>query len=266
MDELPHQASRIPTADGWVLRLDGTFGLDTLARVPPPPLPGDTARPPAPTPTHVDAGLWLLDLARGAAPAGEVRTRIPLADDSVHVALELPVAAGEFVYSLEGHEPDTRTARRARYALTVEAASGLQISDVIVTRPFDGALPAAHDELGDRPLSDLVLTRDARIGIFAQAADPGAGEYAIEVAVRPADRGSLPGRFVRWLGRSLGLGGERRPPRVAWRVAHPGDAPLVVAADLTLTGAQTGLQLIEVAVEDRATGRRATGRRLVRIE
>ncbi len=266
MDELPHQASRIPTAGGWVLRLDGTFGLDTLARVPPPPLPGDTAQPPAPAPTHVDAGLWLLDLARTAAPAGAARARLPLAGDSAHVALELPVGPGELVYSLEAHEPDTRTARRARYALTIDTAAGLQISDVIVTRPFDGDLPADHGELGDRPLSDLVLTRDARIGIFAQAADPGAGEYAIEVAVRPADEGSLPGRFVRWLGRSLGLGGERQPPRVAWRVTHPGDAPLVVAADLTLTGTQTGLQLIEVAVEDRTTGRRATGRRLVRIE
>src|SRR5690606_34921165 len=149
--------------DGWVLRVDGAFGLDTLARVPPGPLPGDTAQPPAPVPTHVDAGLWLLDLDRAAAPAGDVRTRVPLAGDSVHVALELPVAPGEFVYSLEGLEPETRTARRARYALAVEASPGLQVSDVIVTHPFDGAQPADHRELGSRPRTDLVLDRDARI-------------------------------------------------------------------------------------------------------
>jgi hypothetical protein len=265
MDALPHQVSRIPLADGWLVRVDGTFALDTLARVPPPPLPGDTAQPPAPEPTQVDAGLWLLDMAREARQAGSARAVHALTGDTAHVSLTVATTPGEYVYSFEGFEAETRTARRARYALSVEEPeSGLRVSDVIITRPFDGALPESQEALGDRPLGDLVLQRDEHVGIFAQAADPGPGEYEVEIAVRPADRGSLPGRFIRWLGRSLGLRDEPVPPRVSWRLVH-GEGPLVLAADLALTGTQTGLQIIEVVIED-TRGRRGIGRRLVRIE
>ncbi|MHB1168068.1 MAG: hypothetical protein ACYC28_02145 [Longimicrobiales bacterium] len=265
MDELPHQVSRIPVADGWLVRVDGTFGLDTLARAPLPPLPGDTASPPPPEPAEVDAGFWLLDMQRRAEETGSTRVAEPLEADTAHLALSLAVPPGEYVYSFEGFEPETRTARRARYALSIEEPeSGLRLSDVIITRPFNGALPETQDGLGDRPLGTLVLERDSYVGIFAQAADPGSGSYEVEVAVKPADRGSLPGRFVRWLGRTLGLSDEPVPPRVSWRVVH-GEGPLVIAADLALTGTGSGLQIIEVAIED-ARGRRGVGQRLVRIE
>lgn len=265
MDALPHQLSRIPTDDGWIVRVDGVFVLDTLARVPPPPLPGDTAQPPPPNPTQVDAGLWLLDMKREARQTGTVRAEHELHGDTARVSLLVPATAGEYVYSFEGFESETRTARRARYALSIEEPDrGLRMSDVIVTQPFEGDLPEDEESLGDLPLVELVLARDTQVGIFALAADPGAGSYDVEVAIRPADRGTLPGRFVRWLGRTLGLSRERVPPRVSWRVVH-GEGPLVLAADLALTGTSTGLQIIEVAIED-SRGRRGVGRRLVKIE
>ncbi len=265
MDDFPHQISRIPVEDGWLVRVDGTFGLDTLARVPPPPLPGDTAQPPAPDPTGVDVGLWLLDMNREAQQVATARELHPIVGDTVHVSLVLSAVPGEYVYSFEAFEPETRTARRARYALTIEEPeSGVRMSDVIVTRPFNGDLPGSFESLTDQPIPQLVLRRDSTVGIFAQAADPGPGTYEIEIAVRPADRGSVPGRFLRWLGRTLRLRNEPVPPRVSWEVVHEG-GPLVLAADLALTGTGTGLQIIEVAVEgDR--GRRGLGRRLVKIE
>lgn len=181
------------------------------------------------------------------------------------MSLVLSAVPGEYVYSFEAFEPETRTARRARYALTIEEPeSGVRMSDVIVTRPFNGDLPGSFESLTDQPIPQLVLRRDSTVGIFAQAADPGPGTYEIEIAVRPADRGSVPGRFLRWLGRTLRLRNEPVPPRVSWEVVHEG-GPLVLAADLALTGTGTGLQIIEVAVEgDR--GRRGLGRRLVKIE
>lgn len=264
MDALPHQVSRIPTADGWVVRVDGAFGLDTLARVAPPPLPGDTAQPPPPDPSEVDGGLWLLDMNRNAQQAGSARAVSSLNGDTAHLTLAVAAVPGEYVYSFEGLEPETRTARRARYALSIEEPeSGLRVSDVIITRPFNGDLPENQDRLADLPLADLSLERDTQVGIFAQAADPGPGSYEIEIAIRPADRGSLPGRFLRWLGRSLGLSDEPVPPRVSWRVVHD-EGPLVLATDLTLTGTRTGLQIIEVAIEGERG--RGVGRRLVRIE
>jgi hypothetical protein len=78
MDELPHQVTRLPVPGGWVVRADGDFGLDSLARVAPPPLPGDTARPPAPEPVAVAAGLFLVDLERAAAPVSEARATVAL--------------------------------------------------------------------------------------------------------------------------------------------------------------------------------------------
>ena len=265
MDALPHQLSRIPTSDGWIVRVDGVFVLDTLARVTPPPLPGDTAQPPAPDPTRVEAGLWLLDMNRGARHAGAARGEHALQGDTARVSLLVRATPGDYVYSVEGFENETRTARRARYALSIEEPDGgLRMSDVIVTQPFDGDLPENQDSLGDLPLAELVLTHEMQVGIFALVADPGAGSYDVEIAIRPADRGTLPGRFVRWLSRSLGLSDERVPPRVSWRVVH-GEGPLVLAADLALSGTNTGLQVIEVAIED-SRGRRGVGRRLVKIE
>ncbi|MGH7445799.1 MAG: hypothetical protein ACREKM_13025, partial [Longimicrobiales bacterium] len=266
MAELPHQATRIPIDGGWVVRLDGAFGLDSLAGLPPEPLPGDTAHPPAPVPTHIETGLWLFDTAAGAATITHAAERVALAGDSSRIALEVRAPPGEFVYAFEAFEPATRTARRARYALDLDSIRGLRISDVIVARPFDTALPASHRDVRLVPLTHLVLTPGTRIGILAETHGTPAGAYRIEVSLRSAERASLPARVVGWIGRALGLTSAPEPPRVAWNVEHTGMRPLVVALDLAIPEAQSGLHMIEVAVVNVRTGAAALGQRLVRIE
>ncbi len=266
LEELPHQVSRIPMRDGWVLRFDGLFELDSLARVPPDPLPGDTARPPAPEPAGVQAGLWLLDPAQAATDVAHRRSLFPLASDTARITLAVRVTPGEYVYSFEGLEPATRTARRARYALTLADSSRLRVSDVIIAQPFDGALPLSHGDSALQPRTRLVLRSDERVGVFVETADPGPGTYAVDVSIRPADRASLPRRLVRWLGRTLGVASAPAPARVRWLAQHTGDAPLIVAVDLGLADVDKGLQRIVVRIEDLHNDERAEASRLVRIE
>lgn len=265
MDELPHQLTRVPVPDGWIVRVDGDFGLDTLARVPPEPLPGDTARPPAPDPVAVAAGLFLLDLDGAAALVGDVRGDVPLRGDSARVSFELPLAPGTYAYSLEALEPATRTARRARYRLEIEDENGLRVSDVVVAQPFEGGVPASYRDSRLVPLTDLVVTTASRIGIYAQAVDDAPGPHRIEVAIRRGDRGSLPARIVSWLGQTLGLTDEPTPARVAWSAQHT-EGPLIVAIDLGLADVTRGLHVIEVTVVNTRTGESGSGQRIVRIE
>jgi hypothetical protein len=250
---------------GWVVRADGDFGLDSLARVAPPPLPGDTARPPAPEPGAVAAGLFLVDLERAAAPVSEARATVALRGDSARLGFEVPVTGGTYAYSLEALEPATRTARRARYRLEIPSGTGLRVSDVVVAQPFDGAIPASHRDSRLVPLTDLVLPGASRIGVYAQASDDADGPHRIEVAIRRGDRGSLPARIVSWLGQTLGLAEEPTPPRVAWSAQHT-EGPLIVAIDLGLVDLRSGLHVIEVTVVNTRTGASATGQRIVRIE
>ena len=265
MAPLSHQLSRIPVSGGWVIRVDGRFGLDSLARTPPEPLPGDTARPPAPAPHAVHAGVWLLDEAgAGDFVAGDTTT-VPLAGDSATFALELTVPEGDYVYSAEAYEPATRTARRARYAVEAASPESLRASDVIVAEPFLGAVPAARSDSLLRPLSELTLEPGQVIGAYAEIPGIRPGAYGVDVSIRRADQGSLPGRLVRWLGRSLGIARPTPPPRVVWQGEHTGDGPLIIAVDLPMIDLPAGLHVIEIAVTEARSDRRAIGRRLVRI-
>lgn len=267
MEAMPHQLSRIPVRGGWLVRVDAAFGLDSAAREPPPPLPGDTARPPAPQPDSVHAGLFVLSAAHSMARAASVVRRVRLDGDSARFTLAVLADAGAYVYSAEAYERESRTARRARYALDLAAIEGVRISDVIVAMPFNAEPPLDHtDGARLRPLTRLQLQDTATIGIYAEAVGLLPGAYEVEVVARRGDRQSLPERLVRWLGSSLGIGARSAPPRVRWRVTHDGDAPLVIALDLPLTGVEPGIAVIEVAVIDVREAQRVAGRRLIRVE
>lgn len=266
MAPLPHQLTRIPVEGGWLVRVDAAFGLDSVAREAPPPLPGDTARPPPPQPQAIEAGLFLQSAAHAMARAAHAVRQVRLAGDSARVILALHADSGAYVYSAEAYEPETRTARRARYTLELPSAYGLRISDVLVAAPFVGDPPTTHADRRLRPLADLVLTDTATIGIYAEALGLSAGAYDVEVLARAAEAGSLPGRLVRWLGASLGIADAPTPARVRWTGTHQGDGPLVIALDLPLAGVEEGLVVIEMTVIDRARPSRATARRLIRIE
>lgn len=269
MDALPHQLTRIPVRGGWLVRVDATFGLDSVARVPPPPLPGVTAARPAPVPGPMHTGLFLQAAAHAMDRAAEVRGTTMLApDDSARITLAVLADAGEYVYSAEAFESETRTARRARYALELPSAYGLRASDVLIAEPFRAVLPDAHsDRQRLRPLTRLVFGSDATIGIYAEIVGLETGAYHVEVLARSADRRSLPVRVVRWLGAALGRGKDDTPPRVRWSGIHEDDdTPLVIALDLPLAGLERGLHIIEIAVVNGQRGERAAAQRIIRIE
>jgi hypothetical protein len=267
MEPLPHQLTRIPAGAGWLVRVDATFGLDSMARVPPPPLPGDTASANAPVPDVVATGLFLLATGRAMDRVAAAPGTVSLEGDSARLTLATIADSGAYVYSAEAYEPATRTARRARYTLELPAVSGLRVSDVLVARPFGNEPPHTHtDRERLRPLAHLVIAPNATIGIYAEVAGLRRGAYDVEVLARRADRGSLPARLVRWLGASLGVARAPAPPRVRWRATHDSAEPLVIALDLPLTGLGSGLHVIEIAVIDSRTGQRAAGQRVIRIE
>ena len=268
MEPLPHQLTRIPVEGGWLVRVDAAFGLDSAARVPPPPLPGDTAARPTPVPGPVHTGLFLQSPAHAMNRATDVRATTVLAgDDSARITLAVLADSGDYVYSAEAFESETRTARRARYTLELPSAYGLRASDVVVAEPFRAGLPETHsDRERLRPRTRLVFGSDATIGIYAEVAGLGRGAYDVEVLAHNADRRSLPVRVVRWLGALLSRGQEEAPPRVRWSGVHEADdVPLVIALDLPLTGLEPGVHVIEIAVVD-GRGKRAAAQRIIRID
>lgn len=247
---MPHQVTRFPAGDGSIVRVDGIMIGDTLATGP------------------VETGLWLL--RDGVDDAGSVRNSHAPAGDTLRFHHEVSVLPGEYVYSIEALETDSRLGARARFGLTVEPHAGPAVSDPLIARPWrNGELPTNRNDAALRPVVDLVFSATDTIGLFAEVhglARGARGEthYRVDLSIRKADRDALPARIVSWLGQRLGLSSPAPPPRVSWEAsARPG--PVVVATDIHLDGLDRGNHVIVLAVTDVTTARQATSRRIVGI-
>lgn len=260
---LGHQVSRFPVGDSVTVRVDAALPLDSVALDPESEKPaGD----------RIDAALFLLD--ERYEPAGRLVRSLDLRGDTIPLALELTVPAGEYVYSLEALEPGSLLAGRARHPveLTAPEEDSPALSDILVSHAFgDAALPDSREHATLRPRHDLVLPEAETLGIYAEVhglridAD-GGGLYRADLSVHDADDPSAPVRAIRWLGRTLGITGEPTRPRIAWEAATEGDGPGIIAVDLDLADLGTGLYVLQLEITDLVSQSSAQTRRIFRIE
>jgi hypothetical protein len=253
---MPHQVSRFPTAEGAVVRVDGTFGPDSSG-------PGDLPDPDR-TPVGVLAGLFVLH--DGLELVAERQGRLERTTDSLGFAFEAAVQPGEYVYSLEAIEDSTRRAARARYGITIDPPSGLALSDPVIIQPIGAeAWPATRHDPGFRPTASLTFAPFDTVGIYAEVAGLAAGSaYDVQISIEKASRSSLPSRVASWLGDRLGLSSPSGPPRLRW-TARAGEAgAATVAVNLALDGTNPGNHVIVLRVTDPTTGATAETRRVIR--
>jgi hypothetical protein len=250
---LEHQVTRIPVGDSVIVRLDAQIAMDSLAA---------GAR-------MVETGLWTL--TEGSRVIASRRSTAILARDTARFALEVLVGPGEHLYSAEAFEPTTRFGARARYALDIAQPVGpVLLSDPLLAEPFrTGTLPRRRDDPALRPLASLVVAAGDTLGLYAEARGLARGAagvaFRVELALRKADRGSLPSRIVSWLGNRIGLSEPEVPPRLAWEDYTEGPGPVSFAVDLPLDPNQTGLYLLSVRLSSAGGGDRAESTRLLRI-
>jgi hypothetical protein len=94
--------SRFPVGDSVTIRLDAALPLDSIARDP---------ESEAPAGGRLDAALFLLD--ERYERAAQLTRSLPVQSDTIPVSLELTVPAGDYVYSLEALQPESRLAGRS---------------------------------------------------------------------------------------------------------------------------------------------------------
>lgn len=254
--ELPHQVTRFPAGDSVVVRVDAQIPLDSLG----------------PSVRDVETGVFLLDSTLHVV--NELRNVARRRGGALRMTEEFVVPAGEYVYSVEARDSVTRNAARARYAVEAKSAPPglLALSDIVLTRPFrDHPLPRSRQELRQAPLVHAAVDADGTVGLYAEAhwlaAGPdGRSHYEVSVALKREDSPGAAVRFVRWIGRALGIGDAQDAPRIRWTDDAPGGAPAILAVDLGLAGAEPGLYRIEVAVRDVVLGTERTSSRLLLVE
>ena len=252
---LDHQITRFPVGDSVIVRVDGEFVLDSAAS-------GQQ---------RVVTGLWIQD-AGTFTTLGEQRGSATVANDTARFALELPTGAGARLYSFEVFEPETRLGGRARYVTDIDPPSdGLLVSDPLIARAFAENAPPTHRRDAElHPLGRLVVEPGAQVGLYAEAsglerAARGERLYRVELSIRRADRAAFPARALSWLGRRLGLSGERVPPRVAWNGRVEGAGPAVLAVNLGLEDLPEGLHAVALTLTDLVAGTTATSTKVIRI-
>lgn len=253
LQPLPHQLTVFPADDGWLVRVDAAFPLDSL-------VPGNIV---------ARTGLWLLDSA--SAVVAEQTGSANAVGDTIPFQLGATVPGGSYVYDVEVLELKSELAGRARYAIEIpERSAGIAVSDPLIAHAFGSTvLPADRDDAALRPLTDLTLTLGDTVGLFAEihglGAAAGGSRYQVELTLRPADRASLPARVASWLGQRLGLSSADVPPRLAWTASAPDTGPAIVAVNLQLAGMDDGLHTITLRVRDEIGGGEAESTRLVKI-
>ena len=246
-----HQVSRFPAADGAVLRVDGLFVADSVS---------------AGKPT-LQTGFRVMDTM--FATVIDRASERELLADSLNVAFEAYLQPGEYVYSLEALEPDTRHAMRARYATAIDsAAAGLRVSDPVITRAWRGRSPDGRGDAAFEPVPRLSFSREDTVGIYAEVhgLPPGRASFDVRLSIEPASRASLPIRIASWIGDRLGLHSPAPPPRLQWSTEWSADGPAILAVDLFLNDVRNGVQVVVLDVVDPRSGRTTTSRRILLIE
>lgn len=252
-----HQVTRFPAGNSVVLRVDGALALDSVAAE------GGDGR-------AATAALFVLDSAYSHVT--EQRRRVESVRDTLFVSFEATLPAGQFVYSLEALEEESRLAGRARYEvlLNTPGPGELALSDLLIAQPYrDAELPRERNSPGLKPRAVLIVEPVDTLGLYAEVsglADAGdaATHYRVEVSIRKTNESGIR-RAVRWVGRVLGLSGPDAPPRVSWTGAGAPDGVEPLAVDLSLAGLGSGLYLIQLAVQDLTTGQRRESHKAIRI-
>lgn len=254
---LEHQVSRFQVGADILLRIDASLALDSTAI----------------GAAEAESGLFILD--RKYRLVGEERGAIEIGDDTARFHYETLHPPGDYVYSIELFEPETRLAGRARYSieLPVPWVGQLALSDPLITEPLKGG-PEPEDRGSSRlkPRPSLILSNEDTIGIYLEAyhldqgAD-GSSRYQVELTIGRAEEPSLIARAFGWLGRKIGLSRPAETPRLAWEGVSTGSGPAILAVDLPLDDLEPGLYLIEIEVQDLISDGEmtATSSRLIRI-
>jgi hypothetical protein len=251
---LTHQITRFPQGDSAILRVDAAMTLD-----------GEAAR------DSVLTGFWVL--APGGRRIRELRGTGTPSRDTVRFSFETALSAGEYVYSAEGLEPQSRYGSRARYATDIPfATGGLRLSDPLIAEPFrTGALPARRSDPVLRPRASLAFQAGDTIGLYAEsrgfsATSIGRAAYRVELSLRRADRSSLPSRLVSWLGQRLRLAGAEPAPRLSYEAEGDPSGTAVIAVDLPLDARSAGLYVLTLEITDLVNGERSRSSRVLRID
>lgn len=255
LTRLEHRVTRFPDGASIRLRTDGRFVLDSLA-----------------TGESVETGLFVVD------STGEIiarrRERIPARRDTLDFAFEIGLPPGDYVYSVEALERDSRLAGRARHSVELSSARAdtLALSDLLLLEPLrQSPRPTRHPRPPELPGPAWSVTPHDTVALLVEAhnlrsAGAGVTGYRTEVAVRPVDDASLPVRAARWVGRRLGLLDAERRVRVGWDAEGDAGRPEIITLDLALGPLDPGIYTVEIAVTDRATGIRRTTSRRLRVE
>lgn len=243
------QASRFPTAGGAAFTVSAR-------------LEGDTAWAPPVSPEGLVVVMDTLGREAVRAPA-DVRVA---ADSVTWVTGGVELEPGAWVYRVEVTDDSTGQAGLAQYRIDVDVPGRPTLSDLMVAAPED-PIPASRAEL--RALGTLLLPTDVSVLIWAEAVglsrSVGESRYAVEWWVESAEPGTVLGRAVRWLGRRIGLVGDRDPLRVRWE-AGSAETPVPVAFVVDFDGLDAGLYRLGLSVEDLVSGGSATVTRLVRLD
>lgn len=250
MQPLEHQLTFFPRGDSVLVRVDAIFPLDSAARA---------------APRQLRLALFVADTL-GRVLAENVRN-VAAAGDTASGSVDLMVAPGLYLFSVEAIEPETRLARRARYLADTGPASPPALSDILITTPFPpGFTPTTIEQAAAYAQPDLILPLP-RTGVFFEIVglttdSSGSARYRIEISMDDPRR---PGLLTRAF-RRLGLADEKRPQLTSWsETRQPVDGKAVVGITIDSDNARQGLRRIKVTVTDELTGSSALRERIVLI-
>ncbi|MDX1673403.1 MAG: hypothetical protein R3314_01280 [Longimicrobiales bacterium] len=280
------QVSRIPTADGWILRVDASLSPDTLPRH---SAVRDRPRPDQASPVGVLALFDTLgtELARAPARVG----RGP--GGATVLRAESPLPRKTSVFQAEVTDPTAGRGGRALYRVERPDAP-LALSDPVLApvprlplspsasaplpdsaRGPEPVLPSETVPLSDqegrfrlRPFPATVLAVDRMqvwVAVRGLARSGGRARYVVEWWLEPPAPSGL-SAAVHWLGRTLGLAEERMAARIRWETVAEAEDPLPITFAVDLEGVDPGSYTLFVRIRDPVSGRVATSSRPLLLE
>ncbi|MFW5946871.1 MAG: hypothetical protein ACOCUW_00150 [Gemmatimonadota bacterium] len=271
------QATRLPTAEGWALRLDARLSPDPDS---PDPVWPDTVWPGASSRDTVVAGPPLGSAGPVESPFGLLvvmdtlgrelsrsPARVESAEDGgLVVRARAAAPSGPAVYQIEVADEAAGVAGVGRYRIDFPAGP-LRLADPVLAS-IPATEPAGLSEL--TPLPSLVLPPEGSVYVWTEARgllrSGGTARYAVEWWLERRSRGSPLGRVVSWLGRTLGLSRSEPPVRVSWEAGTEAGDPVGVGFTVDLRGVEPGLHRLWLTVRDRISGRAATVYRPLLLE
>jgi hypothetical protein len=220
-------------------------------------LPAPTCRHPAP-----ETGFFLLDERLGLVRRSVDSLRPPIRRERLNLAL----APGTYVYSLEMLDRACRAAARARYVLTVRSMDKPFLSDLALATVRGEEVP--HRVAASQPIPavyGLIVEAGAAAGFYWEVygVDRGGEDpdrFTVRLAVVDSKRQRV---SVRRLGEVARAAARAHPALdIEYKALAPaGSGPIGMGLSVGLPPEAAGVYLARVEVEDRRTKRRATAER-----